>query len=182
MSSIRTLAKGMRRFIATRLPDPLYFAIQRLRGRTVMRSAERDCVHDLETIQIQDHMTLDVYWFESEVGVGPAASLYVYDDEVMRLDCFGGDAGHLHFNMRQSSRNGGGRFYFLPGTIEEHIDRATFDLTRNFDFCQRRNRIHKIRHLDVDCDQLERAAELMSVKMHELLAQRVATVASDGGR
>ena len=74
---------------------------------------------------IQENVRLEVYWRDDRAGRGPAASLYVYDDEVLRLDCFDGDQGHCHVNIRQ---NKGHRWYYPEGTVQQHIERSAFEL------------------------------------------------------
>ena len=66
--------------------------------------------HDLVEYPIQDNVRLESYWRDDAGGRGPAASLFVYDDEIMRFDCFGGDNGHCHFNLRQTR----GRRWMYP--------------------------------------------------------------------
>jgi hypothetical protein len=82
-----------------------------------------------DRIPVQPEVDLDVYWRDDDLGRGPAASLYVRGVEVLRLDCFGGDQGHLHLNLGDGVSR---RWYFQPGTAAEHIDRACFELERNF--------------------------------------------------
>ena len=45
--------------------------------------------HDLVEFRIQDNIRLEVYWRDDLAGYGPAVSIYAYDQEVLRLDCFG---------------------------------------------------------------------------------------------
>jgi hypothetical protein len=84
---------------------------------------------DRERIPVQEEVFLDVYWRDDDLGRGPAASLHARGVEVLRLDCFGGDQGHLHLNLGSGVSP---RWYFAPGTAEEHIERACFELEHNF--------------------------------------------------
>ena len=77
--------------------------------------------HDLVEYPIQDNVRLQSYWRDDAGGRGPAASLYVYDDEIMRFDCFGGDNGHCHFNLRQTR---GRRWMYPEGTFKDHIQQS----------------------------------------------------------
>jgi hypothetical protein len=84
---------------------------------------------DRDRIPVQDDVFLDVYWRDDDLGRGPAASLYARGVEVLRLDCFGADQGHLHLNLGTGA---GRRWYFPPATAADHIERACFELERNF--------------------------------------------------
>ena len=88
--------------------------------------------HDMVAYSIQDNVRLEAYWRDDAGGRGPAASLYVYDDEIMRFDCFGGDNGHCHINLRQTR---GRRWMYPEGSFREHIQQSLFDLRNNLGFC-----------------------------------------------
>ena len=53
---------------------------------------------------VQDDVRVEVYWRSDRGGHGPAASLYFYDDEVLRFDCFGGDEGALSHESEPDPR------------------------------------------------------------------------------
>ena len=64
---------------------------------------------DRTTYPIQDDVRLEVYWRNDRAGYGPAASVYAYNQEILRLDCFGeakkhGGKGHCHINLKQTPR------------------------------------------------------------------------------
>lgn len=106
-----------------------------------------------------------------EAGEGPAASLYILSEEVLRLDCLGGDRGHMHFNMREAMITPGGgstRIYFEPGTMADHIERAVFHLKKNSDYGIGLNPGPRIRKVVLDRDRLAVAAEWMRQTMTEL--------------
>ena len=60
--------------------------------------------HDLVEYPIQDNVVLQAYWRDDAGGRGPAASLYVYDDEIMRFDCFGGGQWTLPLQPTANAR------------------------------------------------------------------------------
>ena len=129
-------------------------------------------VSQVSTLQLAPHVHLDVCWVGPAAGPGPAASFYVHDDEVLRLDCFGGEAGHLHINMKQLRRipnAGTPRFYLLPGSAREQVEQGVFLLRRNLDFCLRTNASSRVRAFRPEPEQLEEAAEFMRSRMHALL-------------
>ena len=44
---------------------------------------------DLVEYPLEDNVRLEVYWRDDRAGYGPAASVFAYDQEILRLDCFG---------------------------------------------------------------------------------------------
>ena len=107
--------------------------------------------HDQVEYPIQENLRLDVYWRDDKAGYGPAASVYAFDAEVMRLDCFGeakkqGGKGHCHMNLKQT---GGRQWMYRPGTVTEHIDQAMHDLTQNLNFCLVTNEDEKVQEVKV---------------------------------
>ena len=44
---------------------------------------------DLIEYPLEDNVRLEVYWRDDRAGYGPAASVFAYDQEILRLDCFG---------------------------------------------------------------------------------------------
>ncbi len=116
---------------------------------------------DLVEYPIQDNLRLDVYWRDDKAGFGPAASVYAYDKEVLRLDCFGeakkqGGKGHCHMNLEQT---GGRQWMYPPGSVTEHIDHAIHDLRQNLNFCLVTNPDEKIQEIKVSSKTIEPIAE-----------------------
>ena len=122
--------------------------------------------HDLAEYPIQEHVRLDVYWRDDRAGRGPAASLYVYDEEVLRLDCFDGDQGHCHMNLRQ---NRGQRWYYPVGGVKDHIKRSAFELGANTPACISMNHDPQVQAVKTDPENLKKAAALMEGKMLEFV-------------
>ncbi len=152
------------------LPPVLLRAFRRWRSPPPRRSA-RGVLSDVAVFQVQEDVDLEVGWCKAEAGEGPAASLYILSEEVFRLDCFGGDRGHMHFNMREATIVPGGgstRIYFEPGTMADHIERAVFHLKKNSDYGIGLNPDTRIRKVVLDRDRLAVAAEWMRQTMTEL--------------
>ena len=114
--------------------------------------------HDLVEYPIQDNVRLESYWRDDAGGRGPAASLYVYDDEIMRFDCFGGDNGHCHFNLRQTR---GRRWMYPEGSFQDHIQQSLFDLRTNLNFCLRTHQDERVQEVKIERENLEQAAQQM---------------------
>jgi hypothetical protein len=140
------------------------------------RSADSPDVSDLLSMPIQKNVLLEVYWVDLGREWGPAASVFIGAHEVLRLDCFGGRTGHLHANPRQQVGRRS-RMYFPEGSIEEHIDRAAFELERNLAWCLDRNYLRSINRLHVDAEAASAASAWMRRAMRELLERRVERVA-----
>ena len=108
--------------------------------------------HDLVRLPVQDGVHLEVYWRSDDQGQGPAVSLYANDVEVLRLDCFGGDQGHMHINTKGRIAK---RWYFPAGTVDDHIDRACFELGTNVEPCLRLNHDPEIARLNLDWKKMK---------------------------
>lgn len=83
---------------------------------------------DQVTIAVSADIRYEVYWRQDEGGDGPAASVYAFDLEILRLDLFGEDRGHLHFDVGGAV---GTRLWFPPGTMRDHVERGAFELGHN---------------------------------------------------
>lgn len=118
--------------------------------------------HDMVVYPIQDDVRLEVYWRDDAGGRGPAASLYVYDDEIMRFDCFGGDNGHCHFNLRQTR---GRRWMYPEGSFQDHIKQSLFDLRTNLSFCLQTHQDQRIQETQIISESLDWAAEKMETQL-----------------
>ena len=117
---------------------------------------------------VQDNVRLEVYWRSDRGGHGPAASLYFYDDEVLRFDCFGGEEGHCHMNLSQTR---GQRWYYPEAPVKENIKQAGFDLRKNSLFCILSHQDDRIRRLKIDQEKLEVAANQMESRLTEIAVQ-----------
>lgn len=133
----------------------------------------RENLYDRRDIQVQDGAQLYVGWADvSGIGQGPAASLYVHDEEVLRLDCFGGTEGHMHLNPEQNKlilKHGSARIYFEPGSCEAHIARAAFELTKNVPAALLTNKLSRVRDYEFDRNRLSSAAIEMSDIMNKMV-------------
>ncbi len=129
-------------------------------------------VSDVDSWQIAPNVLLDVYWLKTAKTSGPAASFYVYDDEVLRLDCLGENQGHLHINMkqvRQIPNETTPRFFFVGNTRREQVDEALYHLRHNLKFCLQTNVNRRVRAFTPDADQILRATEFARSRMRALL-------------
>jgi hypothetical protein len=125
---------------------------------------------DLVRLPVQDGVHIEVYWRSDDQGQGPAASLYVKGVEVLRLDCFGGDQGHMHINAKGRVAK---RWYFPEGTVADHIERANFELGTNVEACLRLNQDPGIAHLNLDPKEMKVVATEARRLLLELAGRHV---------
>jgi hypothetical protein len=112
--------------------SPLFGLIQRVRlkVRPPARRSLKYQSNGVTILEIQENVCLVSYWVGSDPGPGPSASLFVYGDEVMRFDCFGGERVHFHLNLTQARYFSGGesaRLYFPEGSMQDQVKLAAFD-------------------------------------------------------
>lgn len=123
--------------------------------------------NDWIEFQIQDHVWVQVYWRDDRAGYGPAASVYAYDQEILRLDCFGeakkqGGTGHCHVNLKQTGAN---QWIYPPGSVRDHIGQAIHDLKQNLNFCLKTNTDDKVRTIELNPELVELVSRKVEKKM-----------------
>jgi hypothetical protein len=153
--------------------SPLFGILQRIRYRLrpFPRRSSKSYLTDVKTFPIQEGVVLETYCLGPPFGPCPAASVYIHDEEVMRLDCIGGVEGHFHVNLTQSLFYPGGeqaRFYFPDGTVAEHIENAEFQLRHNLDYARRQNYKRSIREIQIDKAKLDDVAGQMKAELLRL--------------
>ena len=93
--------------------------------------------------------------------------MYAYNQEVLRLDCFGeakkhGGKGHCHINLKQTRAR---QWMYPPGTVRDHIGHAMHDLTHNLRFCLTTNTDERIQQIEIDQETLQPIAQEVEAKM-----------------
>ena len=173
-----TIENAVKRLALSVLPQPILYRLWHLRRRKRPRTADSN-VMDQRIIPIRPGAYLEVYWTEAPLGRGPCVSMFVLLEEVMRIDCLGGTAGHMHINPVQQSLLVGWkttpRLLFPPSGRESQIDRAVFELTANTDLALQTNQLARVRNFFIEKKSLEDAAELMKTSMNELMAAHLGT-------
>jgi hypothetical protein len=129
--------------------------------------------NDLVEYPIQDNVRLKVYWRDDRAGYGPAASMYAYDQEILRLDCFGEaketkGKGHCHINLRQTKAR---QWHYRPGSVRDHVEQAMHDLRHNLGFCLFTNTDERIQQTTIDPETLEPIAQQAEAKMLAFMHQ-----------
>ncbi|MEQ8800460.1 MAG: hypothetical protein RLP45_00320, partial [Haliea sp.] len=103
---------------------------------------------DVESAVIRPGVSLDVYWLSTQGRQGPAASLLIFGDEVMRFDCLGPGAGHMHLNLKQVRgvpHGTAARLYFREQDVIGQIERACFETEHNLPYALTLNVSARIR-------------------------------------
>ncbi len=126
-------------------------------------------LNDVVIYPVQEHAYLAVYWKDLPIGKGPAVSLYVYDKEILKFDCFGEGRGHYHINMAQPSLvpRGEERLYLIERSIEAQIQRSIFEIQKNASYYLHRNFDPRITFFKLDPVRLEPACREAKAKMIE---------------
>lgn len=168
----RRLENGMKQLALTLLPNRLLYWLWHRRRKGRPRTGDNNAL-DLRIIPVQDGVCLEVYWNTNPLGPGPSASLFVLDEEVLRVDCFGGKTGHMHINPVQANLllawETTPRYFFPPDTIEGHIDRCLFELTTNTPAALQTNQLARVRSFPLRETSLIDASLEMKTNMYELL-------------
>jgi hypothetical protein len=112
---------------------------------------------DLQRIPMGDDARLEVFWKDLEIGRGPAVSVFVCDEEILRIDCFGPGSGHMHAAFFLPAE-GEDRLFLPEPTIREQIRRAEFEIARNLEYYRCRVSNPAIRDLTLDADRIADAA------------------------
>ena len=122
-------------------------------------------IEDVELIPIQPDSYLAVYFKRCGTNVGPGVSLYVFENEILRFDCFGGDRGHYHSLPCLSALPGNERNDFSSDSIEAQIDQALAEITGNYVAHLARHFRRCIREFRFDQAQLEVAVSAARGRM-----------------
>ncbi len=126
---------------------------------------------DIRHLDVPEPFRLLAYWLTVGGEQGPSASLFLDEDEILRLDCLP-DTPHLHYAIAEARHRGPAepRVYLPPGDIDAHIDRAVFELGHNVGYCTGLHRQRSWRNVTVDEEAFGRSAAELGVVLRELLA------------
>jgi hypothetical protein len=149
-----------------RLRVSLRSVVLRMRGDNLYRYPDR---RDVTTYIIQPQVELVVFWKVLAIGKGPALSLYVCGEEVLKFDCFGPDKGHFHISFSSPVRTTEDRLCFFEQTASEQIDRTLFELENNLHYCLQRHQRRRIRNIKVDKKPLADSCIAAGARMREFL-------------
>jgi hypothetical protein len=175
MSMNFRLEDAIKRLSLRLVPPEFLYRIWHRRRKGMPRS-EDGTTEELRSIAVQNDVRLDVYWTVVAQGAGPCASLFVLDEEVLRLDCFAGHTAHMHLNPVQLNLplpwSVTPRIAFPPGSMEEQIERASFEIVTNTKAVLQMNQLTRFRQFSIKRSALETAAKAMKSYMLELAERR----------
>lgn len=144
------------------VPLPLYYGLRERARETSMPDEAGYALkypdrRDVRRLAINDQAELHVFWKVLTRGRGPAFSLFVWGDEVMRLDCFGEGEGHYHTQFYCPDTPKRTRMHFFETTASAQVERAMFELTRNLDYYLQRHPRKCVRKIEIAQDVLKSA-------------------------
>ena len=114
--------------------------------------------HDRRTIVVQPGLELEIFWKDiSGYGRGPACSVLIEGEEILKLDCFGPGIGHLHADFISLVPGGEDRLFFYEDSVAKQIDRSLFEIRRNLSYYQARSPWAAARTFRTDPEKLEAA-------------------------
>lgn len=166
------------RALRTLIPLPLRMLGARLLPLPSRLSSPH--VSDVTSHVIRAGIRIDVYWLRLPTHSGPAASLLIFKDEVMRFDCVGPNLGHMHLNMKQTRGYRGdiARLYFHEQDIVAQIERSCFELRTNLAYALKTNFSEQIRQLQLEPSEIEQAAAFLRCEMKDRLARHRSDLSS----
>ena len=154
------------------------WALRRLpRGLAVpelsARGWPRGHTDDVLDVAVPSPYRLEAYWLRVGDDQGPAFSLFLEDDEILRVDCIGPN-GHIHYGLAEARHRSPAepRVYLPTSAVDEQIDRAAFELARNVGYCTGLHRRRAVRSTPVDEAAFARAATEVADHLHALVARR----------
>ena len=160
MSKVRRLLRFV--FSKQLLSESFSWGIDRNFGRMRPDDSVRNDCRDLP---VCEGVYVQVFWKKMSFGKGPALSLFVLDEEILRIDCFGEAAAHIHAAMFLPNE-GENRLWMPEATIPEQIERACFELYRNHQYYQCRVPNPQIRAIKIHREKMTGVSE----HAHDLMA------------
>jgi hypothetical protein len=150
------------------LPSRMFYAGRQL-SRRFRGFRLADCYaakfpsrRDLKIFPISPEAELHAFWKVLPIGRGPAFSLFIDQDEILRFDCFGKDEGHFHAHFEGGWHASQSRIYFFEASESAQIDRVEFELLNNLDYFLQRHPWSRIRGTQLDRAGLETACAAAS--------------------
>jgi hypothetical protein len=125
--------------------------------------ARRDTVR----YDVQEHVYLTTYWKVLANGKGPATSLFVHGEEVLKFDCFGRNKGHCHIGFARPKKRCRERLYLAEQTVEEQIARTAFELTVNLPYYLDRHPARRVRSITLDAQRFKEIVDKVCLQMLE---------------
>ena len=139
------------------LRAPIKRLLQRLRYDASVRInpehldlAPGETRRDVEWIRVQPDVALKVYWKDLPIGKGPAVSLYVFEFQILRFDCFGARDGHFHLLLGWPSPASEDRIWLPEPNATAQVERTVFELAKNVTYYLQRHNDERVRSLHLE--------------------------------
>lgn len=162
--------------IVSPLRTPIKRLLKRLRYDASVRMnpehldlAPGETRRDVEWIRIQPDVNLKVYWKVLPIGKGPAVSLYVFEFQILRFDCFGATDGHFHLLLGWPSPTSEDRIWLPEPNATAQVERTIFELTRNVTYYLQRHNDERVRRLQLESKAWSRACAQAQDRMLHFL-------------
>lgn len=162
--------------ILSPLRAPIKRLLQRLRYDASVRVnpehfdlAPGETRSDVEWIRVQPDVSLKVYWKVLPIGKGPAVSLYVFEFQILRFDCFGVTDGHCHLLLGWPSPASEDRIWLPEPNATAQVERTMFELTKNVTYYLQRHNDERVRRLQLESEAWSMACTRARDKMLHFL-------------
>jgi diadenosine tetraphosphatase ApaH/serine/threonine PP2A family protein phosphatase len=139
------------------LRAPIKRLLQRLRYDASVRInpeqfdlAPGETRRDVEWIRVQPDVALKVYWKVLPIGKGPAISLYAFEFQILRFDCFGATDGHFHLLLGWPSPTSEDRIWLPEPNATAQVERTMFELKKNVTYYLQRHNDERVRRLRLE--------------------------------
>ena len=120
---------------------------------------------DVEWIRVQPDVALKVYWKVLPIGKGPAVSLYAFEFQVLRFDCFGARDGLCHLLLGWPSPANEDRIWLPEPNATAQVERTMFELTKNVTYYLQRHNDERVRRLLLESEAWDDACTRAREKM-----------------
>jgi hypothetical protein len=161
------------------LPAPLLYEAW-FRATAGDRRTALPTAADVQPFEVQPGVEVAAYWSTVPgVGTGPSASVYVHDEEVLRIDVFGNEHGHMHLNPGQIRlQRATVRFAFPPEPLDRQMARGLFELRCNTPAAAAHNLRRRVRSCALDHAALAATADAVGAYWHTLAARHAGAPAA----
>ena len=157
------------------LPSSLFYSsrlLYRKARKTRLQTGYADRFpsrRDVKIHVIRPDVELHVFWKVLPIGRGPAFSLFVHDEEVLKFDCFGKGRGHFHACFEHGSSSAESRIHFFEPSAAQQIARVEFELLHNLDYYLQRHPWRRIRATQINPERLKTALSVATREAHMFL-------------
>ena len=118
--------------------------------------------NDIYKVTVQDNLYFLVFHKNLPIGFGSAVSLYIFEFEFLKFDCFGENKGHYHIYDNKLNET----IYFTEKTPQEQINR-TCELISNINLFLIKSNKNYIKNFKIDMNIFLNKIDLIKNKLLE---------------